>query len=91
VRRVFGGAALVIAGIAAFIEAHSHRPVPTVVTRARALRERRLDEIGVAFHRPMSGLSPTAYDLLRIGAALVIVGGLLVVVGLIDHWRRVSA
>jgi hypothetical protein len=34
-----------------------------------------------------SGLSPTAYDLLRVGAwALVIVGGLLVVTGVIRYW-----
>ena len=87
--RIFGGAVLIVAGIAGFIEAHSHRPVPAVVTRARALRERRLDEIGVPFHKAMSGLSQTAYDLLRIGAwALLVIGVLLSLVGLVAYMRR---
>jgi len=61
---------LVVAGIAAFIEAHSHRPGMTE---------------GIFAHP--TGLSRTAYDLLRIGAwALVIFGALLVVVGLIGYW-----
>jgi uncharacterized protein YjeT (DUF2065 family) len=69
-RHIFGGAILLIAGIAAFIEAHSHPPL-------EGLRER-----GGPSH-----LSRTAYDLLRIGAwALVILGGLLVIVGLIRYW-----
>jgi hypothetical protein len=79
--RVFGGAALVVAGIAAFIEAHSHRSGFEGLT---AIRRARLESRGAA---PTSGLSPTAYDLLRIGAwALVIFGTLLVVVGLIGYW-----
>jgi hypothetical protein len=52
--RIFGGAVLIIAGIAGFIEAHSHHPVPAVITREQALWERRLDEIGVPF---LSGLA----------------------------------
>jgi hypothetical protein len=55
--RIFGGAALVIAGIAAFIEAHSHRPV---LGFAPSPREAALGETG----SPSSGLSPDAYDLL---------------------------
>ena len=73
--RVFGGAALVVAGIAAFIEAHSHKPFP----RAGSSYLERVEHSGA--------LSQTAYDLLRIGAwALVIVGALLVVTGLIQYW-----
>jgi uncharacterized membrane protein HdeD (DUF308 family) len=80
--RVFGGAALVIAGIAAFIEARSHRtrygyngpegPIPP----------------GAPEHELLHGhLSQTGYDLLRIGGwALVIFGALLVIVGLIAYW-----
>jgi hypothetical protein len=78
--RVFGGAALVVAGIAAFIEAHSNlpeaaeHPPPNVFCQS-------------ACGHGARGLSPTAYDLLRIGAwALVIIGALLVVVGLIGYW-----
>jgi hypothetical protein len=76
--RVFGGAALVIAGVAAFIEAHSHRP----------LREcpggRESCYAGMSVH---VGLSQTPYDVLRIGAwAIVIVGALLIVVGLVGYW-----
>ena len=74
-RQVLGGAVLVIAGIAAFIEAHSHAPrygCPSGQSECGQLVPR--------------GLSQTAYDLLRIGAwALVIVGGLLVVTGLIRY------
>jgi hypothetical protein len=42
----------------------------------------------VSAGEPASGLSPTAYDLLHIGAwALVILGGLTVLLGLIRYWR----
>jgi hypothetical protein len=79
-RQVFGGAVLVIAGIAAFIEAHDHRPIRSTITLEGSVAEK------LASH-PASGLSQTAYDLLRIGAwALVIIGGLLVVTGLIRYW-----
>jgi hypothetical protein len=87
--RVFGGAALVVAGIAAFIEAHTHRPEsnylcpeghePCIIGEGQR----------VHLHLATRGLSQTPYDLLRIGAwALMIVGALLIVVGLMDHWRR---
>jgi hypothetical protein len=80
-RRVFVGAAVVVAGIAAFIEAHSHLPE----SESRCPHSGELEcVVSVKVH---VGLSPTAYDLLRIGAwALVIVGGLLIVVGLIGYW-----
>jgi hypothetical protein len=72
-RQVFIGAVLVIAGIAAFIEAHTHRPF--------------VEGEGFAREHEASHLSHGAYDLLRIGGwALVIVGGLLVVTGLIRYW-----
>jgi hypothetical protein len=83
--RVFGGAALVIAGIAALIEAHAHRPIPAHVLHT--------DAVGINYPpqlppHPASGLSQTAYDLLRIGgAALIIVGALLIIVGLIVYVR----
>ena len=82
--RVFGGAALVIAGIVAFIEAPSNRPAvtppPYVYKDVQGIHE-----VDVAV--PISGSSQTAYDLLRIGAwALVIIGVLLIVVGLIGYW-----
>lgn len=66
---------LIVAGIAAFIEAHSHQP-------ETALRE------GGGERIVHVGLSKTAYDLLRIGAwALVIFGALRVVVGLVAYVR----
>jgi hypothetical protein len=76
-RQVFIGVALVIAGIAAFVEASSHVP--------------RHCNPGVRYLpgpcHP-TGLSQTAYDLLRIGGwALVLVGGALVVTGLIRYWQ----
>ena len=83
-RQIFGGAVLIIAGIAAFIEAHSHPPE----------LESRCSTGGKAclledFVNVQIGLSQTAYDLLRIGAwALMILGGLLVLTGLIRYWAR---
>jgi hypothetical protein len=82
--RVFGGAALVVAGIAAFIEAHGHKPLVAPPERVYQNSEG-VHEVSVAV--PATGLSHTAYDLLRIGAwALVIFGALLVIVGLIGYW-----
>jgi hypothetical protein len=84
-RQVFGGAVLVIAGVAAFIEAHSHRPMPAVPCP----KEGPVPTIPPCTPTPASGLSNTAYDLLRICAwALVIIGGLLVVTGLIRYWAQ---
>jgi hypothetical protein len=75
-RQVFGGAVLVIAGIAAFVQSSRHFP------SACGLHERCITERGEPSH-----LSTTAYDLLRIGAwALVIVGVLVVITGLIRYW-----
>jgi uncharacterized membrane protein HdeD (DUF308 family) len=76
--RVYGGALIVIVGIAAFIEACSHRPVAAVTFGFWDSR----------YDKPPSGLSQTVYDLLRIGAwALVILGALTVILGLIRYWR----
>jgi hypothetical protein len=77
--RIYGGATMVIAGIAAFIEAHRHVPV----------RAGRPEVAHPGLLSPASGLSPTAYDLLHIGAwALVIFGALTVIVGLIRYEVR---
>ena len=79
--RVYGGAILVIAGIAAFIEAHSHRPITHYVCPNGS--EECKDAKLFAHHH---GLSQTAYDLLGIGAwALVILGALTVVIGLLGY------
>jgi hypothetical protein len=79
--RAYGGAVAVIAGIAAFIEAHSHKPVEQV-------SEEYVRGGPAHIIQPALGLSPTAYDLIRIGAwALVILGGLTVALGLIRYWR----
>jgi hypothetical protein len=86
--RVFGGAVVVVAGIAAFIEAHSHHPVAATVLSTEPRIARAEQAAGVA-PESASGLSSTAYDLLRIGAwALVIIGALLIIVGLIGYWGR---
>jgi len=72
-RRIFGGAALVIGGIAAFTLASRHAPQYTTVGHKLRLFQE-------------SALSPTNYDLLSVGAwALVIVGTLLVVTGIIRY------
>lgn len=84
--RIFGGAILLVAGIAAFIEAHRHIPVPATTLSASPARALRDEQLGIT-PQPASGLSPAAYDLLHIGAyALVIFGALLILVGLISHW-----
>lgn len=86
--RVFGGAALVVAGIAAFIVAHTHRPMEAVAIPGGLITKQEFAREGVVA-RPASGLSQTAYDLLRIGGwALLIFGALLIVVGLIGYARR---
>ena len=60
-RRIYGGAILAIVGIASFIETAAHRPAP--------------QEPGLRLPPTPGELSPTAYDLLRIGAwAFVILG-----------------
>jgi hypothetical protein len=60
--RVFGGAAFVIAGIPALIEAHRYRPFPA-------------GYFVPGVPGTPSRLSQTAHDLLRIGGwALVVVG-----------------
>jgi hypothetical protein len=83
--RLLGGAVLVVLGIAAFIEASSHKPE----VRHALPRFSRGQVLGyLTLTGPSRGRSQTAYDLLRIGGwALVIVGGLLVITGLIRYWR----
>jgi hypothetical protein len=84
--RIFGGATLIVAGIAAFIEAHSHRPISASVVPGDALTKQQFAEAGV-HPGAASGLSQSAYDLLRIGAwALVIFGAVLVAVGLVVYY-----
>jgi uncharacterized membrane protein HdeD (DUF308 family) len=86
-RQIFGGAVLVIAGVAAFIEAHSHPPE----------LEGRCRTGGIAcpledFSNVHTGLSQTAYDLLRIGAwALIILGAVTLIIGLIRYWTRMRS
>jgi hypothetical protein len=79
--RIYGGAIIVIAGIAAFIEAHSHPP--ELESRCRTGGKACLLEDFINVH---IGLSQTAYDLLRIGAwALMVLGAVTVIVGLIRY------
>jgi uncharacterized membrane protein HdeD (DUF308 family) len=86
--RVYVGAIMIVGGIAAFIEAHSHHPVSglrqVVLGRVRPIAGAR------SFAVPTEGLSPTAYDVLRIGAwALVTLGAATLLLGLIGYWRSV--
>ena len=89
--RIFIGAALIVAGIAAFIEVHSHAPSYEDVCR-QANGEPCPNIVAPSQHHfsvlESGHLSQTPHDLLRIGAwALVIFGGLLVIVGLIAYVR----
>jgi hypothetical protein len=96
--RVYAGAIMVIAGIAAFIEAHTNRPVAAYTPPPKsALQSLQLERAGpglrdwIEIGTPASGLSQTNYDLLRIGAwALVILGALTVLLGLLRYWRAAA-
>jgi hypothetical protein len=87
--RVYGGALMVVAGIAAFVEAHRNMPVAATTGTApeSALARAEFRTYGaVAGPKPASGLSPTAYDLLGIGAwAPVVLGAITVVLGLVRY------
>jgi hypothetical protein len=91
-KRMFIGAALIVAGIAAFIEASGHAP-EYCGFRSEGFRFRcPLSYAESPGGHHLSGLRQTPYDLLRIGAwALVIFGALLVVVGLLAYARAPKA
>lgn len=81
--RVYGGAIAVIAGIAAFTEASTHRPILACVPNCE--RVNNFHDAGV------EAWSATTYDLVHIAAwALVILGALTLVLGLIRYWRSAS-
>jgi hypothetical protein len=87
--RISIGAALIVAGVAAFIEAHSHQPeahhaLPPGFNGPNVLGTLTLTS-------PDTGWSQTAYDLVMIGAgALVIFGAVLLIVGLIGYSRKAA-
>jgi hypothetical protein len=88
--RIYIGAALIVAGIAAFIEAHGHAP-EYICTAERTANERIEGSCPAPGHFIHFGLSQTPYDVLRIGAwALVIFGAVLLIVGLIGYWRKAA-
>jgi hypothetical protein len=76
-RQIFGGAFLTTAGAAAFIEAASRHPAPCPEwADCHVLGQ-------------PAPLSWTAYDALLVaGCALVILGGLLIVIGLVKYGAR---
>jgi uncharacterized membrane protein HdeD (DUF308 family) len=82
--RVYGGAVLLIVGIAALIEEKAHQPATEYVgTQGQIAQQMTEGRPGVHV-----GLSKTADDLLSIGAwALVILGVLTVVLGLLRYRR----
>ncbi len=88
-KRTFAGGVLLIAGIAAFIEAARHAPsyftCAGSVSDCQAQAElEALREITPVPKLQPGHLDPTAYDLLHIGGwALAIFGALLIIVGLI--------
>lgn len=90
-RRVFLGAALVVAGIAAVIVAYSeHRAAYTNIEGGPSPLGGGLSEEEEHLHsvaHPATGLSQLAFTLIRIGGAtLVVVGVVLIVIGLIGYW-----
>jgi hypothetical protein len=90
--RVYVGALMMVGGIAAFIEAHSNHPVAAYVPVPQSpMQELQLERAGLSgasTGTPASGLTPTAYDLLHIaGWALLLLGSLTVILGLIGYLR----
>jgi hypothetical protein len=80
--RVYVGALGVIAGIAALVEAHNHRPEYECKAAVSAC------ELGEGLHLLPGHLTETPYDLLSgVGWALVIVGAATLILGLIGFWR----
>jgi hypothetical protein len=72
--RIYGGAIAFIAGVSAFIVDYRNRP------------QRILGEVSEGHASLVSGLTPTAYDLLHVaGWALIVVGVLLMIMGLIRY------
>jgi hypothetical protein len=86
VLRIYVGALLIVGGIAAQIAAHSHAPVLGGIQ----VIEGAVGSGAVSGERlGPSGLSQTAYDLLRIGGwALIVFGAVTVAVGLIQYRAR---
>jgi hypothetical protein len=81
--RAFIGAIMVVGGIAAFIETGSHAPGSECVDE--------ISEPGnhTCLKNAITGWSHNAYDLVRIGGwALIIIGALLIVFGLIAYVRN---
>jgi hypothetical protein len=84
--RIYGGALIVIAGIAALIVTANHYPEAHHTPPLDLSGENVLGTLTLTSHR--SAWSQTAYDLARIGGwALVILGALIVIVGLIRYWQ----
>jgi hypothetical protein len=80
--RLVGGAVLAIAGIVAFIEAHTHRPDYDCRGAVSAC------ELGEGVRLLPGHLTQTPYDGPYAAAwALVVLGVSVVVLGLIRHWR----
>lgn len=84
--RVYVGAVMVIAGIAAFIEAHGHRPQ----SPPRLPDFKDVDVLGtIALYGHSSAWSQTVYDLVRIGAwVLVTLGAVTILFGVVANRRE---
>jgi uncharacterized membrane protein HdeD (DUF308 family) len=84
------GAVAVVVGIVALIEAYSNSPHPPPHV---PVDFKGPNVLGVlVLRRPVSGWSQTAYDLVRIGGwALILLGAVTVVVGLVSYWRSAPA
>ena len=77
-RQVFGGASLIVVAFALGALDQRNKPVDAIY---------RYNEGGKDWESiPASGLSHTAYDVLRVGAwALIVFGVLLIIVGLMQY------
>jgi hypothetical protein len=83
VLRAYVGAAMIVAGVVGLIEVHSHRPIRAELLVTLPGRPTARYPL-----RP-EGLSPSAYELLRIGAwALLVVGAIGALVGSIRLMQK---
>lgn len=88
--RVYSGAVLVILGIAGFVVDAANRPVPAKALPGDAITKQELIEGGL-HDKAAKGFSHSLYDAVHIGGwALIILGALTVLVGLIQYAKRPS-
>jgi len=85
--RVLAGGALLAAGIIATLEAHSHKPLPSIDVTKQFKGDNVLGVLNL--YGADSRWSRTGYDIAHIGGAvLIVIGAVLMIIGLVALARR---